>query len=148
MASWGVQQQSIVIFVQSRKSGHQGMLHLNEYQTIKPFCRHHFLTKNKQTNKQTKSVRRKLNKFSSLPVGKGMCHSYFGVSCGDGDKWGCRIRLSLHWRHNKRDGVSNHQPHDRELFNHLFRHRSRKTSKLCVTGLSEGNSLILRTNGQ
>ena len=34
----------------------------------------------------------------------------------------------LQWRHNGRDGVSNNQPHDC-LFNRLFRHRSKKTSK-------------------
>ena len=42
-------------------------------------------------------------------------------------------------RHNGRDGVSNHQPHDC-LLNHLFRRRSKKTSKLRVTGLCAGNS--------
>ena len=36
-------------------------------------------------------------------------------------------------------GVSNHQPHDC-LLNHLFRRRSKKTSKLRVTGLCAGNS--------
>ena len=46
----------------------------------------------------------------------------------------------LHWRHNGRDGVSNHQPYDC-LVNRLFGHRSKKTSKLRVTGLCEGNSL-------
>ena len=40
---------------------------------------------------------------------------------------------SLQWRHNGRDGVSNHQPHDC-LLNRLFRRRSKKTSKLRVTG--------------
>ena len=49
------------------------------------------------------------------------------------------LRDSLQWRHNGRDGVSNHQPHDC-LLNHLFRHRSKKTSKLRVTGLCAGNS--------
>ena len=34
-------------------------------------------------------------------------------------------KSSLHWRHNERDGVSNHQPHDC-LLNGLFRRRSRK----------------------
>ena len=47
--------------------------------------------------------------------------------------------ISLPWGHNERDGVSNHQPHDC-LFNHLFRFRSKETSKLRVTGLCEGNS--------
>ena len=39
------------------------------------------------------------------------------------------------------DGVSNHQPHDC-LLNRLFIHRSKETSKLCVTGLWEGNSPV------
>ena len=46
---------------------------------------------------------------------------------------------SLHWRHNEHDGVSNHQPHHCFL-NRLFRRRSRKTSKLRVTGRCVGNS--------
>ena len=50
--------------------------------------------------------------------------------------------LSLHWRHNGRDCVSNHQPYDC-LLNRLFRRRSKKTSKLRVTGLCEGNSPVL-----
>ena len=46
---------------------------------------------------------------------------------------------SLHWRHNDHGGVSNHQPHGC-LLNRLFRRRSKKTSKLRVTGLCAGNS--------
>ena len=46
---------------------------------------------------------------------------------------------TLHWRHNDHDSVSNHQPQDC-LLNRLFRRRSKKTSKLCVTGLCVGNS--------
>ena len=64
--------------------------------------------------------------------------------------WKFRRRLSIHctilpqmftllWRHNEPDGVSNHQPHGC-LFNRLFGHRSKKTSKLRVTGLCVGNS--------
>ena len=49
------------------------------------------------------------------------------------------ISKSLRWRHNGRDGVSNHQPHDC-LHNRVFRRRSKETSKLCVTGLCAGNS--------
>ena len=37
------------------------------------------------------------------------------------------LYISWQWRHNGRDGVSNHQPHDC-LLNRLFRRRSRKTS--------------------
>ena len=46
---------------------------------------------------------------------------------------------TLRWRHNELDGVSDHQPHDC-LLNRLFRRRSKKTSKLRVTGLCAGNS--------
>ena len=62
-------------------------------------------------------------------------------------RFGCKMRfgrkshiaqgpklLPLRWRHNGRDSVSNHQPHDC-LLNRLFRRRSKKTSKLRVTGL-------------
>ena len=52
---------------------------------------------------------------------------------------GCWILKSLQWRHNDHDGVSNHQPHGC-LLNRLFRRRSKKTSKLRVTGLCVGNS--------
>ena len=62
--------------------------------------------------------------------------------------WTCS---SLQWRHNERDGVSNHQPHDcwRNL---LSMRRSKKTSELRVTGLScggfTGGQWIARTKGQ
>ena len=46
---------------------------------------------------------------------------------------------ALQWRHNALDSVSNHQPHDC-LLNRLFKRRSKKTSKLRVTGLCAGNS--------
>ena len=41
---------------------------------------------------------------------------------------------TLQWHHNGHNGVSNHQPHDC-LLNRLFRSRSKKTSKLHVTGI-------------
>ena len=49
--------------------------------------------------------------------------------------------VTLQWRHNEHDGVSNHQPRDC-LLNRLFRHRLEKTSKLRVTGLCAGNSPV------
>ena len=54
----------------------------------------------------------------------------------------CPVTSLLQWRHNERDGVSNHQPHDC-LLNRLFRRRSKKISKLRVTGLCEGNSSLI-----
>ena len=57
----------------------------------------------------------------------------------------CQQRLlciiSLQWRHNGRDGVSNHQP-CHCLLNLLFRRIWRKTSILRVTGLCAGNSPV------
>ena len=47
--------------------------------------------------------------------------------------------LTIWWRHNGHDGVSNHQPRHC-LFNRLFGCRSKKTSTLCVSGLCAGNS--------
>ena len=75
---------------------------------------------------------------------------YFGValirdtkSCGEESifwsnptilfKWTFCVP-SLQWRHNGRDGVSNHQPYDC-LLKRSFGRRSKKTSKLRVTGL-------------
>ena len=54
---------------------------------------------------------------------------------------------TLHWRHNGRNRVSNHQPRDC-LLNPLFRRRLKKTSKLRVTGLCVGNSPGTCANGQ
>ena len=51
------------------------------------------------------------------------------------DSWST---ATLQWSHNKRDGVSNHVRDC--LLNRLFRRRSKKTSKIRVTGPCEGNS--------
>ena len=42
--------------------------------------------------------------------------------------------ITLQWHHNELDGVSNHQLHDC-LLNCLYRHKSKKTSKLRLTWL-------------
>ena len=47
----------------------------------------------------------------------------------------------LQWRHNGHDGVSIHQPLDC-LLKRLFRRRSKKTSKLRLTGLCAWNSPV------
>ena len=54
-------------------------------------------------------------------------------------RWPVRLHTSLRGRHYGRDSVSHYQPHQC-LLNHLFRRRSKKTSKLRVTGLCVGNS--------
>ena len=48
---------------------------------------------------------------------------------------------TLQWRHNEHNGVSNRQPRDC-LLNRLFRRRSKKTSKLRVTGLCAENTPV------
>ena len=51
--------------------------------------------------------------------------------------------IPLQWRHNERDSVSNHQL--TIVYSTVYsRHRSKKTSKLRVTGLCAGNSLGTR----
>ena len=49
--------------------------------------------------------------------------------------------MTLQWRHNEYDGVSNHQPHDC-LHNGLLRRTTKKAPKLRITGLCEGNSPV------
>ena len=51
------------------------------------------------------------------------------------------LLISLQWHHNGGNGISNHHPHDC-LLNCLFSCRSKKTSKLHVTGLCVGNSVV------
>ena len=65
------------------------------------------------------------------------CNSFENRTAMDG-LYGYQI-FTLQWRQNGHDSVSNHQPHDC-LLNRLFRRRSKKTSKLRVTGLCVGNS--------
>ena len=50
-------------------------------------------------------------------------------------------KISLQWRYNERDGISNQRHHDC-LLKRLFRRRSKKASKFRVTGLCEGNSPV------
>ena len=55
--------------------------------------------------------------------------------------WGLIFQHPSQWRHNELDGVPDHQLHDC-LLNRLFMRRSKKTSKIRVTGLGEGNSPV------
>ena len=65
------------------------------------------------------------------------------ISCVDSDEGHEAFTRpsALWWRHNERDGVSNHERLDC-LLSSVFRRSSKKTSKLCVTGLCEGNSPV------
>ena len=83
----------------------------------------------------TKHGKRKLKCVQWIPVEwvSFNTHRAKWTLCGP---WEMR---PLQWRHNDYDGVSNHQPHGC-LLNRLLRRRSKKTSKLRVTGLCVGNS--------
>ena len=63
----------------------------------------------------------------------GWCTTFCSIAYIGYQQW------SLWWRHNGSDGISNHQPYDC-LLNRLFGRRSKKTSKLRVTGLCVENS--------
>ena len=90
-----------------------------------------------------KSIVEKCHDCGSRP--KRRCHncgSETQVKAGcPNDKlcFKCKQSGPLQWHHNGRYSVSNHQPHDC-LLNRLFRCRSKKISKLRVTGLCAGNS--------
>ena len=77
---------------------------------------------------------------SIYPYPSGLLHCQWG-SHGIGPVTVKDMINTLRWRHNERDGVSNHQPHDC-LLNRLFGRRLKKTSKLRVTGLCAGNSPV------
>ena len=70
-------------------------------------------------------------------------HSVGALSCMKlSEYWSTVHSVSaLQWHHNGCDSISNHQPRDC-LLNCLFGCRSKKTSKLCVTGLCVGNSRV------
>ena len=87
-----------------------------------------------------------LEPFSYASIGL----RHYGDRKCPGTKWDQGINIYcvdyilshvLLWRQNGRDGVSNHQPHV-HLLNRSFRRRSKKTAKLGVTDLCEGNSPV------
>ena len=65
--------------------------------------------------------------------------AYFMQLFMAGAGWLIDSCIILQWRHNDHDGVSNHQPHGC-LLKRLYMRWSKKTAKLRVTGLCEGNS--------
>ena len=75
-----------------------------------------------------------------------------GACCNSSDEMPENLTISdyfcdktLQWRHNELDGVSNHRRFSC-LLNRLLSLRSKKTSKLRVTGLCEGNSPVTGEN--
>ena len=62
-----------------------------------------------------------------------------GIALAAGKNVGSVYKSPSQWRHNGCDSISNHQPPDC-LHKRLFRRRSKKTSRLRVTGLCAENS--------
>ena len=70
-----------------------------------------------------------------LPISwVSLSDAYYLVGCFD-------MAHTLQWRYIEHDGVSNHQRRDC-LLNRLFKSRTKKISKLRVTGFCEGNSPV------
>ena len=86
-----------------------------------------------------------INHLNPTLTSKVRCTFTFYITKLLAYKWTYRpsvhSRITLQWLHNRRDGVSNHQPR-LCLLNRIFRRRSKKTSKLRVTGLCAGNSPV------
>ena len=88
------------------------------------------------------------NKFGKTFPHKIMSRHLWSMIEDDIVHWGIRKQIplpkvedALQWRHNGCDSVSNHQPNDC-LLDRLFRRRSKKASKLPVTGLCAVNSPV------
>ena len=86
-----------------------------------------------QTSNQTPHVAQTGQFIFSSWISSSSNRRYFVASF-------CRIRFSQ-WRRNERDSISNHRRLDC-LLNRLFGRKSKKTPKLRVTGLREGNPHI------
>ena len=81
--------------------------------------------------------------FLWIPNTKGQCEWYRDLMVA------LLLFLTSQWRHNGRDDVSNHQPHDC-LLNRIFRHRWKKhqSSASLAFGKFSGDRLLPRTKGQ
>ena len=90
-----------------------------------------FLTSYKAFIKSNLISRLSTNVLLTLKLAAYVCSIWVGNALDS--------KISLHWRHNGHDSVSNHQPYDC-LLNRLFRRRSKEISKLRVTGLCARNS--------
>ena len=99
------------------------------------------------STKKISCISRIWRAFGHRPISKSFIHwllvRYLGwASCAMLPFYAADIYharpFSLQWRRNKRDDATNHRHLDC-LLNPLFRYRSKKTSKLRVTGLCKGN---------
>ena len=78
-----------------------------------------------------------------FPIGNILKYRYSMLTCYSDTSiyYQYKYQNIIQWRHNEHDGVSIHQHHEC-LLSRLFRRRSKKTSKLRITGLCVGNSPV------
>ena len=80
-----------------------------------------------------------LPKYGEIIFKRDICTSYHQINPDiifQAGQW------SLQWHHYERNGVSNHQPHNSQLFTEAFIQEQMKTSKLRVAGLCAWNSPV------
>ena len=127
---------SVVVYVESNHLLEENLIHMRIlnlwFQHIWPSCAQSNCTQIPITNTN------KANLFEYL-----MSDTYTQdtVTWYIGNSLQCLNLLALRWRHIGRESVSNHQPHD-YLLSRLITHRSKKISKLRVTGLWAGYSPV------
>ena len=112
-----------------------------EYITQIPYCQEvHTTIKVDQTDCDPMSAGQGIVRWTTVHWEDCWVHGYIR-EIRDFLSWIKYHLALLKWRHNERDGVSNHQAHGC-LLNRLFRRRSKKTSKLRVIGLCAANSPV------
>ena len=115
------------------------------YQRQEHATSHCFMSFLNNAENKTQMFKLMLNAWQSEKASRNIHgHSVYLLVDGHGHprfrRWiSCSFPTTLRWRHNGLDSVSNHQPPGC-LLNRLFRRKSKKTSKLRVTGLCAGNS--------
>ena len=95
-----------------------------------------------QTTNKVESVlmpwRHRVGRFSAMYTRKRNVQCWKNIEIYH-PRW--NVTMTLKWRHNERDCFPN-LGHLDCLFNHLFLRRSKKTSKLRLTGFCDGNSPV------
>ena len=121
----------INIWVYSHQAGDLRCHRTHYDATVKKHFGHYHTSLYILTSKTANTYPRVFQKILFKPQSQSM-HMTAGLG---------HLSSPLQWRYNKHDGISNHQ-HLNCLLNSLFWLRQKKTSKLCITGLCEGNPLV------
>ena len=110
----------------------------NPMSAIKAVCNRNHITSNMiGSSRSSKKLPAQVSEFM-LVTRSEICDSHLAICSPCAQKSQKSGKVPLKWRHIEHDSVSNHRRLD-GLLNCLFGHRSKKTPKLRVTGLCEGN---------